>query len=95
MVEWKKNWNWYRKMTLNIKDPEAHRLAAAISETTGESMTRIVTDALRERYERLRRGRGKATAKELLLIAERASAHSKGPFIDHAEFLYDERGLPK
>jgi antitoxin VapB len=82
-------------MTLNIKDPEAHRLAAAISEATGESMTRVVTDALRERYERLRRSRGKATVEELLRIAERASAGLKGPFIDHAGYLYDERGLPK
>jgi antitoxin VapB len=86
-------------MTLNIKDPEAHRLAAAISETTGESMTRVVTDALRERFERLQRHRGKAKAAELLLIAERASTrasrHRKGPLIDHTEYLYDKRGLPK
>jgi antitoxin VapB len=82
-------------MTLNIKDPEAHRLAAAISEITGVSMTRAVTDALRENYERLQSRRSKATVEELLLIAKRASAHSKGPFVDHADLLYDEHGLPK
>ena len=85
-------------MTLNIKDPEAHRLAAAISETTGESMTRVVTDALRERYEQFQRSRGKAKAAELLLFAERArgvSKRGKGPFIGHAQYLYDERGVPK
>jgi len=82
-------------MTLNIKDPEAHRLAQAIAQETGESMTRAVTESLRERYERLQRRRGKASVEELLAIARRAAAHVKGPRIDHAEFLYDEHGLPK
>ena len=40
-------------MSLNIKDPEAHRLARAIARETGETLTRTVTEALRERYERL------------------------------------------
>jgi antitoxin VapB len=40
-------------MSLNIKDPEAHRLARAIAQATGQSMTRVVTDALRERYAQL------------------------------------------
>ena len=38
-------------VSLNIKDPEAHRLAQAISRATGQSMTRVVTDALRARFE--------------------------------------------
>ena len=82
-------------MTLNIKDPEAHRLAAAISDATGDNMTRVVTEALRERYERLHSCEGKATVEELLAIAVRASARHDGAYIDHAKFLYDERGLPK
>lgn len=82
-------------MSLNIKDPEAHCLATAISQATGETMTRIVTEALRERYERLQNQRGKATVEELLAIAKRSSALIKGPYLDHAEFLYDEHGLPK
>jgi antitoxin VapB len=82
-------------MTLNIKDPEAHSLASAISRTTGDTMTRVVTEALRERFERLQSSQGKATVDELLSIAKRAAAGHKGPFVDHAEFLYDERGLPK
>lgn len=40
-------------MSLNVKDPEAHRLAKAISRATGESMTRVVTEALRERYAKI------------------------------------------
>jgi len=82
-------------MSLNVKDPEAHRLAQAIAKATGETLTRAVTEALRERYERLRVRRGKASVEELLAIAKRASAQVKGPYLDHAEFLYDERGLPK
>ena len=82
-------------MSLNVKDPEAHRLAQAIAKATGETLTRAVTEALRERYERLRVRRVKASVEELLAIAKRASAQVKGPYLDHAEFLYDERGLPK
>ena len=82
-------------MTPNIKDPEAHRLAAAISSATGDNMTRVVTEALRERYERLQSSERKATVDELLAIAARASVRHRGPYIDHAELLYDEHGLPK
>jgi antitoxin VapB len=82
-------------LSLNVKDPEAHRLAQAITQETGETMTRAVTEALRERYERLRRRRAKASIEELRAIAERAAAHVKRPYIDHAELLYDEHGLPK
>jgi antitoxin VapB len=82
-------------MSLNIKDPEAHRLAQALAEATGETMTRAVPEALRERYERLRARRDKASVQELLAIAKRASSQVKRPYLDHAELLYDERGLPK
>jgi antitoxin VapB len=81
--------------SLNIKDPEAHRLAEAIIRETGETITRAVTEALRERYDRLQSRRRKASAKELLAIAQRASAHIKKPHLDHAELLYDEHGLPR
>lgn len=82
-------------MSLNIKDPEAHRLAQAISRATGESMTSVVKKALRERYARIERRARKASVEELLAIADRAAAHVKRPYVDHAELLYDENGLPK
>lgn len=82
-------------MSLNIKDPEAHRLAQAISRATGESMTRVVTEALRERYTKIEHRRGKANVQELLMIADRAAAHVRRPYVDHGELLYDENGLPK
>jgi antitoxin VapB len=82
-------------MTLNIKDPEAHRLARAIARTTGETMTRAVTEALRERHERLQRRDAAALAADIRAIAKRAAAHVQRPYLDHAELLYDEHGLPK
>lgn len=81
--------------SLNVKDPEAHRLARSIADITGETITRAVTEALRERYERLQKRHGKATVEELLAIAGRCAAHIKGHDLDHAALLYDERGLPK
>lgn len=82
-------------MNLSIKDPEAHRLAQAISRATGESMTRVVTEALRERLAKIEKRHTRASVEELLAIADRAAAHVKRPYADHAELLYDEHGLPK
>ena len=82
-------------MSLNIKDPEAHRLAQQIARATGETMTRVVTEALRERLSRLEQRSARASVEELLAIAERAASHVKRPYVDHAELLYDEHGLPR
>jgi antitoxin VapB len=82
-------------MSLSIKDPEAHRLAQAISHATGESMTRVVTEALRERWSKIEQRKGRASVEELLLIAKRAATHVKRPYADHADLLYDKNGIPK
>jgi antitoxin VapB len=82
-------------MSLNIKDPEAHRLAQAIAEKTGESLTRVVIDSLRERHEKLEKRNRKASLPELLAIARRASRAIKRPYVEHGELLYDQHGLPK
>jgi antitoxin VapB len=84
-------------VSLNIKDPEAHRLAQKIAEATGETMTRAVISSLRERLERLHlHGRApEALAADIRSIAKRASSGFKGHAVDHGEFLYDEQGLPK
>jgi antitoxin VapB len=83
------------RVSLNVKDPEAHRLAQAIAEETGESITHAVTQALRERHERLQHRRKKASVAEMLTIARRISSQIKGPYPDHGEDLYDEYGLPR
>ena len=82
-------------MHLNIKDPEAHRLALAIARSTGESMTRVVTQALRERLSAIERRKGRASVEDLLAIADRAAALVRRPYADHSELLYDDSGLPK
>lgn len=82
--------------SLNIKNGEAYKLAESLAKETGESLTRAVTTALQERLERIRSQRKrKNMARDLLEISERFLKHVKGKPIDHAEFLYDENGLPK
>lgn len=81
---------------LNIKNPEARRLAMELSQLTGESVTKAVTVALRERLEKEQgRSKRKGVAARLMAIAEE---FSKLPVIDDREpddTLYDEDGLPK
>ncbi len=83
-------------MALNIKDPEAQKLAQALARETGETMTNAVTEALRERLARVRRRpKPEVTAAELLAIGRRCASTLKGPAVDHETLLYDERGLPR
>ncbi len=84
-------------MGFNIKNEEAHRLAKKLAALTGESMTAAVTQAIRERLERVRRAKSGSLADRLLLIGKRTAAHLKEPLrsADHADLLYDERGLPR
>lgn len=84
-----------RNTSLNVKDPEAHRLAQAIRREIGETLTRAVTEALRERYERLHKHDPEALAADIRAIADRSSRHIKRPYLDHADYLYDEHGLPR
>jgi antitoxin VapB len=84
-------------MALNIKDPEADRLARDLARSTGESLTTTVTIALRERLERVRgSAAADTTADELNAIAMRCAAL---PVLDDRpedEILgYDEHGLPR
>lgn len=83
-------------MSLNIKDRTAHTLAQALAKETGETMTQAVTEAIRERLERVRRQRRpEATVAELLAIGYRCASTLEGRPVDHGEMLYDERGLPR
>jgi antitoxin VapB len=84
-------------MSLNIKNEEAHRLAAELADLTGESMTAAVTEAIRERLERLRREQRPSRVKRLLAIGKDCAKHLKQPWrtVDHGEYLYDEKGLPR
>lgn len=84
-------------LALNIKNEEAHRLAAELAQLTGESMTTAVTKALRERLDRVRaEGKG-SLAERLLAIGRDCAAHLPRQWreVDHGDLLYDERGLPR
>jgi antitoxin VapB len=84
-------------MGMNIKNDEAQMLAHKLSELTGESLTAAVTEAVRERLERLQNTHGAELAERLLRIGKDCATHLKEPFrsADHGEMLYDERGLPR
>lgn len=85
-------------MSLHIKNEETCRLAAELARLTGESMTGAVTVALRDRLEREKRVRKAAKlAARLHAIGQRCAARmGPGPSaIEHGDYLYDERGLPK
>lgn len=82
---------------MNIKNEDAHRLAQELALLTGESLTGAVTEALRERLERLRRERDADLVERMLAIGKDCATHLKEPFrsLDHGALLYDERGMPR
>ena len=84
-------------MILNIKNEEAHRLATALAEKTGESLTQAVIIALRER---LIRQSGKAPKDDLLgevlEIGRRCAALPEIDSRSPEEIIgYDEFGIPR
>jgi antitoxin VapB len=83
--------------SLNIKNEETHRLAQQLAELTGESITTAVTEAVRERLERMRRNDREGMAERILKIGRECAAHIKEPFksMNPDELLYDDKGLPK
>ena len=85
-------------MSLNIKNEETHRLARELASATGESMTVAVSEAIRERLERVRsKNSREGLAEHLLRIGRAMAAHIKEPYksMDVDELLYDEKGMPK
>ena len=76
-------------MSMNIKNKETYRLTKQLSKLTGESLTTAVTEAVRERLDRVRREHSVDLAERLLLIGRDCAAHLKEPFrtIDHEGML--------
>ena len=83
-------------MALSIKDQETERLARALAERTGESLTLATRRALEERLRRV----GGAARRAALLedLAEIRRRWSALPVVDHRsadEIIgYDRNGLP-
>ena len=86
-------------MQLNIKNDEAHRMAAELAKLTGESMSEAVTRAIRQRLELERRRKVEARGDDFeARIAAIVDQMDKYPVLDDRpgdEILYDEDGLPK
>lgn len=81
--------------TMNIKDPEVHRMARELAARRSTTATGAVRDALKEALARddEQRANREGMAERLLAIAEEARAIG-GPYLTD-EDLYDERGLPR
>jgi antitoxin VapB len=85
-------------MSLNIKNPNTYRLVKELADLTGESMTAAVTEAVRERLDRLRQaGADIGMAEQIHAIAVDMRARLPDDFfqVDHGDLLYDDDGLPK
>ena len=84
-------------MAFSIKNPEADRLARKLAAATGESLTKAVIVALKERLERLgARRRGRSLADELDEIALRCAALPVKDTRTADEIIgYDEHGVPR
>lgn len=82
-------------MRLNIRSPEAHKLAKAISLLTGKSMTRVVIEALREHYRGVERQHENASMDEILSHADHAAAYLGRSDMARADPIYCESSLPE
>lgn len=83
-------------MPLNIRNPLAEELASLLAKMTGETKTEAVTQALKERLERVRRTRAKrGLADDLDEIALHCAALPIRDRRDADQIMgYDEHGLP-
>jgi antitoxin VapB len=84
-------------MSLNIKNPTTYQLAQELAEMTGETLTGAVTEAVRERLERLRRREAPEPVERLLAIGRDCARRLPEPYrsADHADLLYADDGLPR
>lgn len=82
-------------MAISIKDPETDRLARALAETTGESLTTAIRRALEERLGRQRNRSARGVAAEVRRIQQRlARLPVRDPRSADEMLGYDNHGLP-
>jgi antitoxin VapB len=83
-------------MALNIKKPEAERLAQELAAETGESLTEAVTVALRERLSGLRRRQQRSRVRAEVADLQAFVASLPDVDVRAADEIigYDEQGLP-
>jgi antitoxin VapB len=81
---------------LDIKSDDAYRLASQLAELTGESLTSVVTRALRSELDRERRERDiEAKVTRMLAAGKEIRAHPREPITSDHSCLYDEDGFPR
>jgi antitoxin VapB len=85
-------------VALNIRDREVHRLARAVAEATGETMTEAVRTALQERLQRVGQVSEEERRRRIAAMREFARKFQEAPIVDPRtpdEILgYDENDLP-
>ena len=80
---------------LNIKSEDAWRLASRLAELTGESLTSVVTKALRSELERIERAHDvDAEVERMLAMGREIRGHMTEPVSSDLSDLYDADGLP-
>ena len=81
-------------MALSIKNGETERAIRELADLTGESMTGAVTQAVRERLDRLR---SDVEVNDILAMAREIRERMPPGYFDQDfdAMLYDEHGLPK
>lgn len=85
-------------MAINIKNAQTETLVKELAELTGQSITMVITLAVRDRLERERNKRkGSSRIDKLRGIARRCAGGMLIPTRseDVADLLYDSNGLPK
>ena len=84
-------------MSLNIKNEDTYRLVRQLAQLTGESLTEAVTEAVRERLERVQNAQSGKLSDRLLEIGRDCARHLIEPFrsSEHGDLLYDADGLPR
>ena len=83
-------------MALSIKHPEADTLARKLARLTGESLTEVIVNSLRERLERTVHTPTPMSSGDILRQAQARFAKLK-VYDDRSinEILYDSTGAPK
>ena len=83
-------------MALNIKHPEAERLARELAALTGETITETVVKALRQRLNRETARTRVGLKNEIMAISRRASRLPRRSGKTPEEIIdYDTRGVPR
>lgn len=87
-------------MGMNIKNSEAERLTRELAQATGESLTAAVTEAVRERLQRVRararQQQPEGRSARILELGREIAPLLPEPWASrpHGELLYDDVGLP-